>query len=49
LGLHKKDLEALPLNAQLVAAGLGRTIASKISTWGLHVCAGELDILKIYI
>ena len=31
-----------------VSAGLGRTIARKSSIGGLHVCAGGLDILKIY-
>jgi len=32
-----------------VSAGLGRTVTRKSSTGGLHVCAGGLDILKIYI
>ena len=31
-----------------VSAGLGRTVARKSSIAGLHVCAGGLDILKIY-
>jgi len=30
-----------------VSAVLGRTVARKSSTGGLHVCVGGLDILKI--
>jgi len=32
-----------------MSAGLGTTMAWKSSIWGLHVYAGGLDILKIYI
>jgi len=32
-----------------VFAGLGRTFARKFSIGGLNICAGGLDILKIYI
>ena len=32
-----------------VSAGLGKTVARKSSIGGLHVCAGRLDTLKIYI
>jgi len=32
-----------------LSADLGRTVARKSSTGGLHVCAGGLNILKIYI
>jgi len=31
-----------------LSAGLGRTVARKPSIGGLHICAGGLDILKIY-
>jgi len=31
-----------------VSADLDRTVARKSSTGDLHVCAGALDILKIY-
>jgi len=44
---HKKDLGELPPNAP-VSAGLGKTVARKSSIGDLHVCAGGLDILKIY-
>jgi len=33
----------------LVSAGLDRTVARKSSIGDLHVCAGGLDILKMYI
>jgi len=32
-----------------VFADLGRTVPKKVSHWGLHDCAGGVDILKIYI
>jgi len=31
-----------------VSAGLGKTVARKFSIGGLHVCAGGLEILKVY-
>jgi len=31
-----------------VSAGLGRTVARKSSIGAIHVCAGGIDILKIY-
>jgi len=45
LGGHKNDFG---VNAP-VSAGLGRTVARKSSSGGLHVYAGGLGILKIYI
>jgi len=41
---YKKDLGV----TAPVSAGLGRTVARKSSIGGLRVCAGGLDILKIY-
>jgi len=32
-----------------LSAGLGRIVARKFSIMGLHVCAGGLNILKIYV
>jgi len=32
-----------------VSTGVGRTVARKSSIGGLHVCAGGLDALKIYV
>jgi len=45
---HKKDLGVTATEWPTVSAGLGRTVARKSSIGGLHVCAGGLDILKIY-
>jgi len=55
---HKKIWEALKKNMggnfpwmppPHVSAGLGRIVARKSSTGGLHVCAAGIDILKVYI
>jgi len=48
LGQHKKDLVVTASECPTVSAVLGRTVARKSSIGGLHVCAGGLDILKIY-
>jgi len=47
-GVHKKDFWVTAPECPTVSAGLGRTVARKSSIGGLHVCAGGLDILKIY-
>jgi len=47
-GGHKKDLKVTAPKCPTVSANLDRTVAKKSSIGGLHVCAGELDILKIY-
>jgi len=47
-GGHKKDLVVTSPEFPTVSAGLGRTVARKCSIGGLHICAGGLDILKIY-
>jgi len=48
-GGHKKDFRVTAPECSTVSAGLGRTVARKSFIGGLRVCAGELDILKIYI
>jgi len=47
-GKHKKGLRVTAPECPTVSAGLGRTVARKSSIGGLHVCTGELDILRIY-
>jgi len=47
-GRHKKNLGVTAPEFHTVSAGLGRTVAIVSSIVGLHVCAGELVILKIY-
>ena len=47
-GGHKKDFGETAPECPTVSAVLGRTVARKSSTGGLHVCAGGLDILIIY-
>jgi len=47
-GGHKEYLGVTAPECPTVSAGLGKTIARKSSIGGLHVCAGEVDILKIY-
>jgi len=44
----QKDLRVTAPECPTVSAGLGRTVARKSSIGGLHVCAGRVDILKIY-
>jgi len=43
-----KDLGVTAPEYPTVSAGLGRTVVRKSSIGGHHVCAGGLDILKIY-
>jgi len=45
---HKKELGVTAPEFPTVSAGLSRTVARKSSIEGLHICAGGLDILKIY-
>jgi len=47
-GGHKKDLGVTAPEFSTVSAGLDRTVARKSSIGGLHICAGGLDILKLY-
>jgi len=47
-GGHKKELGATAPECPTLSAGLGRTVARKSSIGGLHICAGVLNILKIY-
>jgi len=46
---HKKDLAVTAPKCPTASAILGRTVARKSSTGSLHVCAGGIGILKIYI
>jgi len=45
---HKEDLGVTAHKFPTVCADLDRNVAKKSSIGGLHVSAGELDILKIY-
>jgi len=47
-GRHKKNLGVTAPKFATASADLDRTVAKKSSIGGLHVCAGGLDILKIY-
>jgi len=47
LGAQKRFVVTAP-ECPTVSANLGRTVVRKSSIGGIHVCAGGLDILKIY-
>ena len=46
---HKKDLGSNWTRMSPVSGGLDRTVSRKSSIWGVHICAGRLDTLIIYI
>jgi len=45
---HKKDFGVTAFECPHVSAGPRQNRAWKFFHWGVHACAGGLDILKIY-